>query len=125
MKHSDKTFMGMTTSPKNAEDVMEMCAILFGAEFMETHPVVTGNCNGNSPLVWDETMLGAMRAFCRAQPAGAVLALRAGRRQYAGLASPPPWRSSTPRRCRALAYTQVIRTRLPGDLRPLPVAPCR
>ena len=65
MKHSDKTFMGMTTSPKNAEDVMEMCAILFGAEFMETHPVVTGNCNGNSPLVWDETMLGAMRAFCK------------------------------------------------------------
>ena len=63
MKHSDKTFMGMTTSPKNADDVMEMCAILFGAEYMETHPVCTGNCNGNSPLVWDETMLGAMRAF--------------------------------------------------------------
>ena len=66
MKHSDKTFMGMTTSPKNAEDVIEMCRILFGAEFIESHPVVTGNCNGNSPLVWDETMLGAMRAFSRA-----------------------------------------------------------
>ena len=65
MKHSDKMFMGMTTSPKNAEDVLDMCAILFGEEFMETHPVATGNCNGNSPLVWDETMLGAMRAFCR------------------------------------------------------------
>jgi len=65
MKHSDKTFMGMTTSPKNAEDVLDMCAILFGADFLETHAVVTGNCNGNSPLVWDETMLGAMRAFNR------------------------------------------------------------
>ena len=65
MKHSDKTFMGMTTSPRNAEDVLDMCAILFGADFIDTHPVVTGNCNGNSPLVWDETMLGAMRAFCR------------------------------------------------------------
>ena len=65
MKHSDKTFMGMTTSPKNAEDVMDMCAILFGEEYLESHPVATGNCNGNSPLVWDETMLGAMRAFCR------------------------------------------------------------
>ena len=32
MKYSDKTFMGMTTSPKNAEDVMEMCAILFGED---------------------------------------------------------------------------------------------
>ena len=65
MKHSDKMFMGMTTSPRNAEDVMEMCALLFGAEFLEHHAVTTGNCNGNSPLVWDETMLGAMRAFCR------------------------------------------------------------
>ena len=65
MKHSDKTFMGMTTSPKNAEDVIEMCEILFGADFLDAHPVVTGNCNGNSPLVWDETMLGALRAFSR------------------------------------------------------------
>ncbi|OMH36260.1 trimethylamine methyltransferase family protein [Motiliproteus sp. MSK22-1] len=63
MKHSDKTFMGMTSSGKNAQDVMKMCAILFGEEFMQTHPVTTGNINGNSPLVWDETMLGAMRAF--------------------------------------------------------------
>ena len=30
IKHSDKIFMGMTTSPKNAEDVLDMCAILFG-----------------------------------------------------------------------------------------------
>ena len=42
-----------------------MCDILFGDGFIDTHPVVTGNCNGNSPLVWDETMLGAMRAFNR------------------------------------------------------------
>ncbi len=65
MKYSDKMFMGMTTSPRNAEDVMEMCALLFGEAFLEDHAVTTGNCNGNSPLVWDETMLGAMRAFCR------------------------------------------------------------
>ena len=63
--HSDKTFMGMTTSGKNAEDVLDMCAILFGEAYLETHPVVVGNCNGNSPLVWDETMLSAMRAFNR------------------------------------------------------------
>ncbi|MEM7118548.1 MAG: trimethylamine methyltransferase family protein, partial [Chloroflexota bacterium] len=63
MKYSDKTFMGMTTSGKNAEDVIKMCAILFGDDYMETHPVVTGNVNGNSPLVWDETMLSALRAF--------------------------------------------------------------
>ena len=66
MKHSDKTFMGMTTSPKNAEDVLDMCAILFGAEYMETHAVVTGNCNGNSPLVWDDVMSGALKTYARA-----------------------------------------------------------
>ena len=53
MKHSDKTFMGMTTRGKNAEDVMAMCDILFGPGYIDTHPVVTGNCNGNSPLVWE------------------------------------------------------------------------
>jgi len=61
MKHSDKTFMGMTTSPKNAEDVMEMCAILFGADFMETHPVTTGNCNGNSPFLYPSHSQGGTR----------------------------------------------------------------
>lgn len=65
MKHSDKIFMGMTTSGKNAEDVLDMCEILFGADFMRHNAVVTGNCNGNSPLVWDQTMLSAMRAFNR------------------------------------------------------------
>ncbi|MDP6969045.1 MAG: trimethylamine methyltransferase family protein [Gammaproteobacteria bacterium] len=69
MKYSDKTFMGMTTSGKNAEDVMAMCDILFGKDFVDQHAVTTGNINGNSPLVWDETMLGAMRAFVkRKQP---------------------------------------------------------
>ena len=46
MKYSDKMFMGMTTSPKNAEDVIDMCAILFGDEFIDNNPVTTGNCNG-------------------------------------------------------------------------------
>ena len=57
--------MGMTTSGKNAEDVLDMCALLFGDDYLEEHAVVVGNCNGNSPLVWDETMLSAMRAFNR------------------------------------------------------------
>ena len=63
MKYSDKTFMGMTTSGKNAEDVMDMCEILFGRDVMEETPVVTGNCNGNSPLVWDGTMLAAAQVY--------------------------------------------------------------
>ncbi len=63
MAHSDKTYMGMSTSGDNAADVIEMSKILFGADYLMDHPVVTANVNGNSPLVWDETMLGALREF--------------------------------------------------------------
>ncbi|WP_170407392.1 trimethylamine methyltransferase family protein [Ruegeria arenilitoris] len=113
MKYSDKTFMGMTTSPKNAEDVMEMCAILFGAEFMEDHPVTTGNCNGNSPLVWDETMLGAMRAFCRRnQPVLCSPFVLGGANTPASV--PATVAQLNAEALSALAYTQVIRRGCPA-----------
>ncbi|MGB0718696.1 MAG: trimethylamine methyltransferase family protein [Alphaproteobacteria bacterium] len=113
MKYSDKTFMGMTTSPKNAEDVMEMCAILFGEEYMETHPVCTGNCNGNSPLVWDETMLGAMRAFSkRNQPVLCSPFVLGGANTPAGVA--PAVAQLNAEALSALAYTQVIRRGSPA-----------
>ncbi len=113
MKHSDKTFMGMTTSPKNAEDVMDMCAILFGDEFMETHPVTTGNCNGNSPLVWDETMLGAMRAFCkRNQPVLCSPFVLGGANTPASVAASVAQLNAEA--LSALAYTQVIRRGAPA-----------
>ncbi len=113
MKHSDKTFMGMTTSPKNAEDVMEMCAILFGADFLESHPVVTGNCNGNSPLVWDETMLGAMRAFCRRnQPVLCSPFVLGGANTPASVA--PTVAQLNAEALSALAYTQVVRKGCPA-----------
>ncbi len=113
MKHSDKTFMGMTTSPKNAEDVLDMCAILFGDEFLETHPVVTGNCNGNSPLVWDETMLGAMRAFNRRnQPVLCSPFVLGGANTPASVA--PTVAQLNAEALSALAYTQVVRKGCPA-----------
>ena len=113
MKHSDKTFMGMTTSPKNAEDVIEMCAILFGDDFIDTHPVVTGNCNGNSPLVWDETMLGAMRAFCRRnQPVLCSPFVLGGANTPASV--PATVAQLNAEALSALAYTQVIRKGAPA-----------
>ncbi|MGI9406582.1 MAG: trimethylamine methyltransferase family protein [Hyphomicrobiaceae bacterium] len=113
MKHSDKTFMGMTTSPKNAEDVLDMCAILFGAEFMETHAVVTGNCNGNSPLVWDEVMLGAMRAFNRRnQPVLCSPFVLGGANTPASTA--PAVAQLNAEALSALAYTQVVRKGCPA-----------
>ncbi|VCU61372.1 trimethylamine methyltransferase MttB-like protein [Tritonibacter mobilis] len=113
MKHSDKMFMGMTTSPKNAEDVMEMCAILFGEDFLEGHPVTTGNCNGNSPLVWDETMLGAMRAFCkRQQPVLCSPFVLGGANTPASV--PAAVAQLNAEALSALAYTQVIRRGAPA-----------
>ncbi|MEM6824612.1 MAG: trimethylamine methyltransferase family protein [Pseudomonadota bacterium] len=113
MRYSDKTFMGMTTSPRNAEDVIEMCRILFGADYLETHPVVTGNCNGNSPLVWDETMLGAMRAFTRAnQPVLCSPFVLGGANTPASV--PATVAQLNAEALSALAYTQVIRKGAPA-----------
>ena len=113
MKHSDKTFMGMTTSPKNAEDVLDMAAILFGEDFLETHPVLTGNCNGNSPLVWDETMLGALRAFSRRnQPVLCSPFVLGGANTPASVA--PTVAQLNAEALSALAYTQVIRKGAPA-----------
>jgi trimethylamine--corrinoid protein Co-methyltransferase len=108
MKYSDKTFMGMTTSPKNAEDVLDMCEILFGADLVDQNPVVTGNCNGNSPLVWDETMLGAMRAFNRRnQPVLCSPFVLGGANTPASVA--PTVAQLNAEALSALAYTQLIR----------------
>jgi len=113
MKHSDKTFMGMTTSGKNAEDVLDMCEILFGPEVMESQPVVTGNCNGNSPLVWDETMLSAMRAFCRRnQPVLCSPFVLGGANTPASTV--PAVAQLNAEALSALAYTQIIRKGCPA-----------
>jgi trimethylamine--corrinoid protein Co-methyltransferase len=114
MFHSDKTFMGMTTSPKNAEDVLDMCAILFGGDdYLENHCVVTGNCNGNSPLVWDEVMLGAMRAFNRRnQPVLCSPFVLGGANTPASTA--PAVAQLNAEALSALAYTQVVRKGCPA-----------
>ena len=113
IKHSDKTFMGMTTSPKNAEDVMEICEILFGRAAMEAGAVTTGNINGNSPLVWDETMLGALRAFTRRnQPVLCSPFVLGGANTPASVA--PAVAQLNAEALSALAYTQVVRRGAPA-----------
>lgn len=113
MKHSDKTFMGMTTSGKNAEDVLDMCEVLFGADFMRDHAVVTGNCNGNSPLVWDQTMLSAMRAFNRRnQPVLCSPFVLGGANTPASTV--PAVAQLNAEALSALAYTQVVNKGCPA-----------
>jgi trimethylamine--corrinoid protein Co-methyltransferase len=69
MRYSDKPFMGSVTAPERARDTVEMARILFGAPYLEDHPVVLSLINANSPLVWDATMLGAARAYAEANQA--------------------------------------------------------
>ena len=66
MRYSDKPFMGSVTTPERAEDSLAMARILFGEAFMEDHLVIQGNINVNSPLVYDDTMTGALRAYAGA-----------------------------------------------------------
>jgi len=69
MRWSDKPFMGSVTHPDRAQDTVDMARILFGADFLEDHPVVLSLANANSPLVWDSSMLGAARVYARANQA--------------------------------------------------------
>jgi trimethylamine--corrinoid protein Co-methyltransferase len=65
IRHSDKSFMGPVTAPSRAEDALKMAAIVFGEAFVRDHPVMVSLVNCNSPLVWDETMLGALKVYAR------------------------------------------------------------
>jgi trimethylamine---corrinoid protein Co-methyltransferase len=65
LKYCDKPFMGIVTAKERAEDVMKMAGIVFGEEFVKDNPVVVSITNCNSPLVWDVTMLDAMKVYAR------------------------------------------------------------
>lgn len=66
MSLSDKPFMGSVTEPSRARDSIEMCKILFGAEFVDQNAVMTSLININSPLTFDATMMGALEEYAAA-----------------------------------------------------------
>lgn len=70
IKYNDKPFMGSVTAPERAQDTVDMAKILFGDNFVDPETgnertVVTSLINANSPLVWDGTMLGALKVYAR------------------------------------------------------------
>lgn len=69
MRYSDKPFMGSVTAPERAEDTVEMCKILFGEDFVDQNCVVINLINANSPMVFDDTMLGALKVYAAANQA--------------------------------------------------------
>lgn len=72
IKYSDKPFMGSVTAPKRAEDTMTMVRLLFGEDFVDQNCVVINLINANSPMVFDDTMLGALKVYARANQACVV-----------------------------------------------------
>ena len=64
---SDKPYMGSVTSGPNAADTIRMGEILFGGrEAIERTPASISLINVNSPLRYDDRMLGAMFEYVRA-----------------------------------------------------------
>ncbi len=73
LRWSDKALLGSVTAPERAEDSVQMMRIVFGEEFVERNCVIMGNVNVNSPLVWDATMTGAIRAYARANQGSVIV----------------------------------------------------
>ena len=65
MTLSDKPFMGSVTEPSRAQDSVDMCGILFGEEFVQQNTVMTSLININSPMTFDDVMMGAMEVYAK------------------------------------------------------------
>ncbi|MEC9198219.1 MAG: trimethylamine methyltransferase family protein [Pseudomonadota bacterium] len=63
MTLSDKPFMGSVTEPSRAQDSVDMCGILFGKDFVQENTVMTSLVNINSPLTFDDVMMGALEVY--------------------------------------------------------------
>lgn len=71
MRYSDKPFMGSVTAPERAQDTVDMAKILFGDDWIDPETgqertVVVNLINANSPMTFDDTMLGAAKVYARA-----------------------------------------------------------
>jgi trimethylamine--corrinoid protein Co-methyltransferase len=65
IRFSDKPFMGSVTAPERAQDTVNMAKILFGDDFVDHNCVTVNLINANSPLVFDSTMVGALKVYAR------------------------------------------------------------
>jgi len=72
IRYSDKPFMGSVTAPERAEDSVAMAKLVFGADFVDNNCVLINLINANSPMVFDDTMVGALKVYARAGQASVV-----------------------------------------------------
>lgn len=62
---TDLPFFGLATGQARAEDCVAMARLVHG-DFMDDHAVTACHISGNSPLVWDSTMLEGLRVYAEA-----------------------------------------------------------
>ncbi|MCY4033711.1 MAG: trimethylamine methyltransferase family protein, partial [Hyphomicrobiales bacterium] len=72
IRYSDMPFMGSVTHPLRAEDSVSMAKVVFGEKFVDENCVMVSLINANSPLTFDDTMLGALKVYARAGQATLV-----------------------------------------------------
>ena len=65
LRYSDMPFMGSVTAPERAEDSIALAKIAFGDDFVENNTVMINLINANSPMTFDDTMLGALKVYAR------------------------------------------------------------
>ncbi len=66
MTLSDKPYMGSVTEPSRARDSVEMSEVLFGKDFVAENTVMTSLININSPMTFDDVMMGALEVYAQA-----------------------------------------------------------
>ncbi len=69
LRWSDKPFMGSVTAPQRAADSVALAKRVFGDSFVDENCVMVSLINANSPMTWDDTMLGALKVYARANQA--------------------------------------------------------
>ncbi|CUI00731.1 trimethylamine methyltransferase family protein [Leisingera aquaemixtae] len=65
MTLSDKPFMGSVTEPSRAQDSVDMAGILFGKDFVQNNTVMTSLTNINSPMTFDDVMMGSLEVYAQ------------------------------------------------------------
>ena len=113
LRWTDKPFMGSVISADNARDTIEMASIaLGGRDKIEQTPAVISLINVNSPLRYDDRMLGALLEYAAAgQPVIVTPFLMAGAMSPMGLAGTVA--QQTAEALAGIALIQLLRPNTP------------
>ncbi len=114
LRWTDKPFMGSVIAAENAKDTVELASIVFGGRSsIEKTPAIISLINVNSPLRYDDRMLGALLEYSDAgQPCIVTPFLMAGAMSPMGLAGTVA--QQTAEALAGIALVQLIRPGTPA-----------